>query len=140
MVVSYVTEERARAFCPRCEDLLYEGSCRGCCDRCESPLLDGACPRCPLADPSLGPASLLHEIAELMELRPSTNIAQINAFLASGWILLRVADSSYAFLLGWRRTEGSARYPEWYEAEQREREALLEALRTSEAEEQLSLE
>ena len=84
-------------------------------------------------------ANLLHDIGELIELRPATSIANINAFLAQGWILLRIADASYAFLLGWRRASGPSSYPEWYEAEQREREALLEALRTSESDE-LTLE
>lgn len=133
-------EERARAFCPRCEDLLREDRCRGCCERCETPLLDGACPRCPLPDPSLAAPNLLHEIGELLELRPATSIAQVNAFLSESWLLLRVADASCTFLLGWRRTQGTTRYPEWYEAEQREREALLEALRVSETEAPLTLE
>lgn len=83
--------------------------------------------------------NLLHDIGELLELRPATTIANINAFLELGWILLRIADAHYAFLLGWRRASGPSRYPDWYEAEQREREALLEALRTSESDE-LTLE
>lgn len=102
------------------------------CPRCETALVDDRCPRCPPVV-ELGGANLLHEIGELIELRPSTTIANINAFLAQGWILLRIADASYAFLLGWRRASGPSRYPEWYEAEQREREALLEALRASES-------
>lgn len=122
----------------RCDDLLRDGACRGCCPTCEVVLVDGACPSCPLPRVEISATNVLHDIGEMLELRTTTSTAQVNAFLARGWVLLRVGDIQLGFLLGWPRGRGPLVYAEWYEAEQRERDNLLEALNIDE--DQLGLE
>lgn len=75
--------------------------------------------------------NLLHDVGELLELPPSTTATEVNDFLALGWVLLRVADGRFAYLVGWLRERGEAELPSWFESRAREREALLEALDAS---------
>ena len=109
---------------------MREGSCRGCCPRCEVLLIEGLCPSCPLPSPAFTPASLLHDVGEVLDLRQWNSALNVNSFLALGWILLRVADVHDSFLMGWPRTRGTPSYPSWYEEEQRKREELIEAFST----------
>lgn len=92
-------------------------------------LADEGAPSTPAAPTAPTGPALLHDIGVLYELRQWTGVEAVNAFLALGWVLLRVSDgASVPHLVGWRRSLGEPELPSFVEDERREREALLEAV------------